>query len=126
MSSNHIDVQPLSTHIGALLQGVDLSQFLDDQTVDESRGALLEHLVIVFEDQDITVDQYLAFAKRFGEIEEPHPVFGEHNKDARVSIIESRGGPDDDDHERHTDVTYQQAPTMGGYRSDKRPFPRFD
>ena len=113
MASNHIEVRPLSPHIGALIGGIDLTQSLDDQTVDEIRASLLDHLVIFFQDQNITPDQHLAFAERFGEIEEPHPVFGQHDHDARLSIIESRGRSGDDDHEWHTDVTYQTTPTMG-------------
>ena len=50
MPSNHIDVRPLSPQIGALIGGIDLSQSLDDQTVEEVRAALLDHLVIFFED----------------------------------------------------------------------------
>ena len=119
MPSNHIEVRPLSPHIGASISGIDLTQTLDDQAVDEIRTALLDHLVIFFEDQNITPDQQLAFAERFGEIEKPHPVFGQHDHDARLSIIESRGRSGDDDHEWHSDVTYQSAPTMGSILHSK-------
>ena len=54
MASNHIEVRPLSPHIGALIGGIDLTQSLDDQTVDEIRASLLDHLVIFFQDQNIT------------------------------------------------------------------------
>ena len=113
MANNHIEVRALSPHIGAMIGGIDLTQSLDDQTVGEIRAALLDHLVVFFEDQDITPDQHLALAERFGTIEQPHPVFGQHDQDARLSIIESRGRVGDDDHEWHADVTYQIAPTMG-------------
>lgn len=113
MVSNHIEVSALSPHIGAVIRGVDLTQSLDDQSVTEIRKALLDNLVIFFEDQDISPDQHLSFAQRFGEIEQPHPVFGQHDNDARLSIIESRGRVGDDDHEWHADVTYQSEPTMG-------------
>ena len=113
MVSNHIEVCSLSPHIGAVIRGVDLTQTLDEQSICEIRKALLDNLVIFFEDQAISPDQHLAFAQRFGDIEEPHPVFGQHDRDARLSIIESRGRVGDDDHEWHSDVTYQSKPTMG-------------
>lgn len=119
MANNHLDIRPLSPHIGALIDGIDLGQTLDDHTVDEIRNALVNHQVVFFENQDITAEQQLAFAKRFGEIEEPHPVFGQHAHDARLSIIESRGRVGDEDHEWHTDVTYQKAPTMGSILHSK-------
>jgi taurine dioxygenase len=113
MKSNHLHVNPLSPHIGATIRGVDLRQTLDEETVAEIRTALLDHLVLFFEDQDISAEQHLAFARQFGDIEEPHPVFGMHTHDPRLTIIESRGREGDDDHEWHSDVTYQNAPTMG-------------
>jgi len=113
MTGNHLEVVPLSPTIGASIRGLDLRQELDDETVADIRAALLDHLVLFFEDQDISAEQHLAFAERFGDIEEPHPVFGKHTHDPRLTIIESRGRSGDEDHEWHSDVTYQQAPTMG-------------
>ena len=113
MRNRSIDVHPISPNIGALVQGVDLGQSLDDQIIGDIRGALLDHQVIFFEDQEITPEQHIAFASRFGEIEEPHPVFGQHATDPRMSIIESRGRPGDDDHEWHTDVSYQKELPLG-------------
>ena len=107
MANNHLDIRPLSPHIGALIDGIDLGQTLDDHTVDEIRNALVNHQVVFFENQDITAEQQLAFAKRFGEIEEPHPVFGQHAHDARLSIIESRGRVGD---ERNLSTTLRHSP----------------
>lgn len=119
MHNYSIDVQALSPHIGAMISGVDLAEDLDDRVIQDIRYALNQHQVVFFKKQKITPEQHLAFTARFGEIEEPHPVFGQHNADARLTIIESHGRPGDEDHEWHADVTYQKAPTMGSILQGK-------
>lgn len=104
---------PRTTHIGAFIEDVDLTKALDKSLVAEIRQALLQFHVIFFRDQPITPEQHLELAGHFGEIDEPHPVFGNHEKDARLTIIESKGRTEDLEHYWHTDVTYQQAPSMG-------------
>lgn len=53
--------------IGAEISGVDISAPLSGNTVDSIRQAFLEHLVVVFRDQQLTPQQLLAFARQFGE-----------------------------------------------------------
>ena len=74
--ASSIDVNPLSIHIGAEIGGVDLSQPLSADTVEEIRAALLKWKVIFFHDQDIDHDSHLAFAKQLGEPTIGHAVFG--------------------------------------------------
>jgi len=63
-----IEIRKLTPHIGAEIHGVDLSRPLDAATFDAVRGALMDHSVIFFRDQDITVDQQKEFGRRFGEL----------------------------------------------------------
>ena len=62
-----IRIHPLTTALGAEIEGVDLSRPLARETVATLRQALLDHLVILFRDQDLTTDKYLAFAHAMGE-----------------------------------------------------------
>jgi taurine dioxygenase len=62
-----LDVRPVSGAIGAEIGGVDLARDLPAETIAAIRRALLDHCVIFFRDQQLTSDQYLAFARRFGE-----------------------------------------------------------
>src|SRR5579875_3679461 len=62
-----IEVQKIAGAIGAEISGVDLSRELAAETVAAIRRALLDHLVVLFRDQELTPAQYLAFARRFGE-----------------------------------------------------------
>lgn len=63
-----LDVQTISGSLGAEVFGVEVAAINDD-IFEEIYRALLEHQVIFFRDQSIDSDQYLAFGKRWGEIE---------------------------------------------------------
>jgi len=115
-----LQIERRSSNLGAFIEGVDLSQALDDESVAEIRSALLEFGVIFFRNQPITGEQQLELAARFGEIDKPHPVFDNDEHDARLTIIESKGRAHDDEHYWHTDVTYQQAPSMGSILAAKK------
>ncbi len=70
MSENDViaslTVTPISGSVGAEIAGVDLAH-LDDGTVDAIRKAWLDHGVVFFRDQDLTSEQFLAFARSIGE-----------------------------------------------------------
>jgi len=61
-----LELTPLTPTIGAEVAGVDLSAGLNQETYARLRGALLQHQVLFFRDQDITLDQQKAFGKLFG------------------------------------------------------------
>lgn len=62
-----IRVRPIAGALGAEISGVNVAQ-MDDETFAEVERAWLAHQVIFFHDQDLSPDQQIAFAKRFGEI----------------------------------------------------------
>ena len=66
MTSTSLRVAPITGVIGAEIEGVDLSKSLDDETFEEIHAALVEHLVLFFRDQDLTLEQQVAFTRRFG------------------------------------------------------------
>lgn len=69
-------VEPLTCHIGAELSGVNLGEASRDAGLfAEIKSALLQHKVLFLRDQDITRAEHVAFARRFGELED-HPVVG--------------------------------------------------
>ena len=65
---SQIQVNRLSDAIGAEIQGVDLSDELDADTVRAIEDAWHEHQIILFRDQDITNDQQRTFAEKFGSL----------------------------------------------------------
>lgn len=71
MTYSRIRVRPISGALGAEIEGVDLAA-LDDAAFDEIHDAWLTHQVVFFRNHDITPEQQIAFARRFGEIHH-HP-----------------------------------------------------
>jgi taurine dioxygenase len=86
---------------------------LSDEQFDEIRSAFAQYGVIFFRDQDLTPEQHLAFAKRWGTINvnrffrpvEGHPQIAEVRKDPDQT--ENIGG------DWHTDHSYDRIPAMG-------------
>lgn len=68
-----IEVRPLTDAIGAEVLGVDLGKGVDDATFEAIHQAYLDHLVLVFPDQDLSPEAQIAFTERFGRVE-PHPL----------------------------------------------------
>ncbi|HRD44886.1 MAG TPA: TauD/TfdA family dioxygenase, partial [Caulobacter sp.] len=69
-------VEKLTTHIGAELKDVSLTDAArDDHLFADIRGLLLQHKVLFLRDQDISRADHVAFARRFGDLED-HPVAG--------------------------------------------------
>jgi taurine dioxygenase len=52
---------------GAEITGVDLAR-LSDEEFGAIREAFVDHGVVFFRDQDLTEDQHIAFARRWGQI----------------------------------------------------------
>jgi taurine dioxygenase len=103
-------VERLSPSIGAEVRGVDCSQPLEASTVGAIRAAWLDHLVLFFPDQELTPDQQVTFASRFGEVTEGHPVeptLEDHPDVLPVDSLKDRTNF------WHTDVTFMSRPPMG-------------
>ena len=64
-----ISIVPTGAALGAEIRGVDLAQTLDAATFARIEDAFNRCGVIFFRRQSITVDQQIAFARRFGEVE---------------------------------------------------------
>jgi taurine dioxygenase len=104
-----IEFRPVTRHIGAEVTGLDLSKPLDEEQVAEVRKGLLDHLVLFFRDQDITDDEHLAFAKRFGTINEP-PM---KTSDSAIHILDQTEPKGEGGDSWHSDNTFMPVPPMG-------------
>ena len=108
-------VEQLNCAIGAELLGVNLADAArDDGLFAEIKAALLKHKVLFLRDQDITRADHVAFARRFGELED-HPVVGsDPEHPGLVHIYKSPDQPNDRyENAWHTDATWREAPPMG-------------
>ena len=78
--------EPLSPTVGAEIGGVTLSGAIDAETFEEIHRALLEYKVIFFRDQDITPEQHVGFARRFGALE-THPFVPHRDGYPEVMVL---------------------------------------
>lgn len=64
--ADRVTVTPLSPVLGAEITGVDLTRDLTDDVVAQIQRAWNEHIVIVFRGQEISQEDQLRFAAKFG------------------------------------------------------------
>jgi taurine dioxygenase len=108
-SYRRIEVRPVAGALGAEIAGVNLGR-LDDDTFKEIKAAWLEHLVIFFRDQNITPEQQIAFAKRFGDIHH-HPFMkGMDEYPDILEIIKEEGDTKAFGEVWHTDQAFNPKP----------------
>ena len=111
LAFQQIDVRPEGATLGAEIRGVDLAR-VDDATFAEIERAFLEYKVVFFRDQHITTEEHLAFARRFGELEE-HPFIPA--KDGYDEVV--RFAKDEKsigvENVWHSDVTWREIPSLG-------------
>src|SRR3989475_8411811 len=66
-----IQVRRLGAQIGAEIHGVDVTK-LDESSFAEIYRAWLDHNVVVVPDQELEIDDFLTYSRRFGLVS-PHP-----------------------------------------------------
>ena len=67
MKNQAFETRRISPTIGLEINGLDLSEPLNDSTLSEIKEAFLEHHLLVFRDQNLSPAQQLAFAEAMGE-----------------------------------------------------------
>ena len=113
MRNMQMEVRPISGALGAEIFGVDFAAGVDEETFDCIRTTFHEHGVIVIRDQDLTPEQHVAAARRFGDINVNRfftPV------DGHPEVAEVRKEPDQKrniGNKWHTDHSYDDAPALG-------------
>ncbi len=108
-------IEPITCAIGAQLSGVSLADAAyDDALFTEIKQALLKHKVLFLRDQDISRKDHVAFARRFGELED-HPVVGsDPEHPGLVQIYKSPDQPSDRyENSWHSDASWREAPPLG-------------
>src|SRR5258708_5290984 len=107
-----ITVRPINGFIGAEIEGVDLSRPLSADAFKMVHDALVRYEVIVLRDQDITVDQQMAFGALFGELS-IHPSSPNLADKPEVIILDySKDNPPALTDIWHVDETFREAPPM--------------
>ena len=113
MTYQKIGVDPLSPIIGAEVSGVDISKPLDKDVLEEVNRALLDHQVIFFRDQEMSLERHKAFGRNFGSLH-IHPTAAKIDGHPEILIIHA------DENSKavagmkwHSDVSCDLEPPMG-------------
>ena len=107
-----MQLKPLTCAIGAELIGVNVGDAVrDDGLFAEIKAALFKHKVLFLRGQDISRDDHVAFARRFGELE-THPVLGSvPDHPGLVQIYKTPENPPDRyENSWHSDATWREVP----------------
>ena len=100
----------LSPELGAEISGIDLSKDFNEEIQNKIYNDLICYKVLFFRDQNITPQFHIEFAKSFGSIEEPHPVYPHVDGFPEIVLLENdKDNPPDTD-EWHTDETFKNDP----------------
>jgi taurine dioxygenase len=108
-----VHVRKVGAACGAEVEGVDLSRPLGEADFAAIHDAFVEHQVIVFRDQDITIEDQKAFGRRFGELT-VHP-FAPSEDDAPDVIVfdNDADNPPWGTDVWHSDETFRATPPLG-------------
>ncbi len=110
-----VTAQKLTCSIGAELSNVSLADAAHDEGLfAEIRALLLAHKVLFLRDQAITRADHVAFASRFGALED-HPMVGaDPQHPGLVQIYKDLDTPPEHyENAWHCDATWREAPPMG-------------
>ena len=106
-------IRPITPAIGAEISEVDLGEASRKPALfDQIKGALLEHKVLFFRDQDITRAEHVAFASNFGPLED-HPVVGSDPEHPGLVRVYRSDNPHSYENNYHCDGLWRPNPAMG-------------
>ena len=120
-----LKIRKLEKHIGAEVQGVDITSPIDAETFEQLRRALCEYAVLVFHDQDITDEQHVRFSEGFGPLEMtmPNDPIGDGGPIGIISNLDENGEiiPPEDSRTLytvantlwHSDGSFKRVPLRG-------------
>ncbi|MEQ9334424.1 TauD/TfdA family dioxygenase [Thalassobaculum sp.] len=112
MAYRTIEVTPIGGTMGAEVAGIDLARPLGNEQLAEIHQAFLENQVLVFHDQDLSIEQNKAFARRFGPLV-PYPFV--KGLDDHPEVFEIRKEPDEEKNfggAWHTDMSFEERPPV--------------
>ena len=103
-----LNVKKITPALGAIIDGIDFSRPIDGQTHHQIYDALLEHQVIFFRGTEISPAAHLDFARQFGQIDEPHPIYPHVDGFENIVKLENNADTPPDTNSWHTDLTFKR------------------
>ena len=113
-----MEISQLSDAIGAEISGVDLGN-VDPGTFERIRNVFHEHQILLFRNQDITIEDHIAFSRNFGPLEvhiSKDSLHKDHEEILLVSNVKEKGkyiGVENAGDSWHSDLSYMPEPSLG-------------
>ncbi len=105
-----IKIKPFTPAIGVEISRVDINATLPTSIIEEIYQLLVQHLVIVFRNQNCTPQAQIKFCAQFGELDRPHPIYPQVEGFSEIVKLEHDADHPPDNNEWHTDLTFRENP----------------
>ena len=106
-------VEQCNPAIGAEISGVQISEAIhNDDLFHEIKALWLQHKVLFFREQEMSLQQHRDFALRFGTLED-HPVAPSHPDFPGLVLIQRQKERSTYENVWHADATWRQVPPKG-------------
>ena len=114
---NRVEINPLSDVMAAELIGLDLSQPMSSGQREAVDRAFNDYKVLCFRDQDLTLDELVAFSRTWGPLTE-HTMPGQLRDGITEVNIATNKGADGKPNGKHPDLTAMRWHTDRSWRRD--------
>ncbi len=111
-----MEIEHLTPHCGAAIHGLDLTKPLPDEQFDKILKTLVDRTVLLIRGQEISEEQHIALAYRFGETQNSQQsAFGKLENYPEIDVLESSVDkpPYGTRDLWHTDFAGTETPSMG-------------
>jgi len=112
-AENLIRVERINSYLGAEVSGLDLASGVSEAQAAAIEQALAEHEVLVFRDQPMTPEQFMAFGRTFGRLS-IHPFSPNDAENPELILFRNDDQtPPWKTDVWHSDETFRQVPPLG-------------
>jgi taurine dioxygenase len=102
-----VEVSKFGAPLGGVVHDVDVRS-LDDEQFAAIQAGFAEHLVLAFPGQDLTIEDQLTFARRWGQLQQ-HPFY-RGAEYPELMQLKNRGKAKDPNEHWHSDMSYEPTP----------------
>ncbi len=109
-----LDITPINGSMGARVHGLDLAKPLGDDVASALRQLFNQHLVLVFNKQNLGAAEHVAFTEHFGRVE-PHPLRTRRTVDGFPGVLILENQPDKPGARNdywHSDISHSERPPL--------------
>ena len=114
---SRVRINPLSDVMAAAVEGLDLAQPMSRHDRELVERGFNQYKVLCFRDQDLTMDELVAFSKTWGPLTE-HTMPGQLRDGITEVNIATNKGPDGKPSGKHPDLTAMRWHTDRSWRRD--------